>query len=45
VSRSGVVGVNPEGVLEVEDAEVRDTVRGDKKLEDNGGELELWWCV
>jgi len=30
---------------EIEDMEVRDAVRGDKKLKDSGGELELCWCV
>jgi len=35
VCRSGVVGVDPDGAMEaVEHAETRDTVRGDKKLED-----------
>ena len=45
MSCRGVVGVSPHGVLEAEDAEVQDMVHGDKKLEDSGGELELWWCV
>jgi len=45
VSRGGVVGVSPHGVLEAEDAEVQDMEHGDKKLEGGGEELELWWCV
>jgi len=45
VNRGGVVGVNPNGVLEAEDMEVRDAVHGDKKLKVSGGELEPWWCV